>query len=150
MFICPVLVVVMALLRRDIINSRSSSWSRQLSDQLELASPTEFYDRVPVASRDACSRPSSHAFKTARLPLSGRCAPTPAGEDDRGPLRASCLRVTRWSLAPTFLKRERTKTMTEENIQSPGGLSLHIRSWRPAGAARGAVIIVPGFNSHSG
>jgi acylglycerol lipase len=39
--------------------------------------------------------------------------------------------------------------MTEENIQGPSGLSMHVRSWRPAVAARGAVIIVPGFNSHS-
>jgi acylglycerol lipase len=27
---------------------------------------------------------------------------------------------------------------------------LHVRSWRPLGAARAALLIVPGFNSHSG
>jgi acylglycerol lipase len=31
-----------------------------------------------------------------------------------------------------------------------GELSLFFRSWHPAGAARGVVVIVPGFNSHSG
>ncbi len=37
----------------------------------------------------------------------------------------------------------------EGTVQSDG-LSIHFRSWRPAAAARGAVLIVPGFNSHSG
>ena len=40
--------------------------------------------------------------------------------------------------------------MTEEKIQGDGGLNIVIRSWRPAGQARGVVAIVPGFNSHSG
>jgi acylglycerol lipase len=40
--------------------------------------------------------------------------------------------------------------VTEENIQGPSGLSIHLRSWQPAAAARGVVIIVPGFNSYSG
>ena len=44
--------------------------------------------------------------------------------------------------------RERT-TMTEELIKGTGG-SLFVRTWRPAGKARGVVAIVPGFNSHSG
>jgi len=39
---------------------------------------------------------------------------------------------------------------TEEQIQGAGGLRLFVRSWRPAGEVRGAVAIVPGFNSHSG
>jgi alpha-beta hydrolase superfamily lysophospholipase len=36
-----------------------------------------------------------------------------------------------------------------ENL-SNGGLELFFRSWRPTSAARGVVIVVPGFNSHSG
>jgi alpha-beta hydrolase superfamily lysophospholipase len=40
--------------------------------------------------------------------------------------------------------------MTEETIQGPGGIKLFLRSWKPAGTARGVVVIVPGFNSHGG
>jgi acylglycerol lipase len=36
-----------------------------------------------------------------------------------------------------------------ENL-SNGGLELFFRSWRPATAAHAVVVIVPGFNSHSG
>ncbi len=39
---------------------------------------------------------------------------------------------------------------TEERLQSTGGMSLLVRSWQPMGAARGVVVIVPGFNSHGG
>jgi acylglycerol lipase len=39
--------------------------------------------------------------------------------------------------------------MTEEKFTN-GGLNLFFRSWRPAGRTRGVVVIVPGFNSHSG
>lgn len=38
----------------------------------------------------------------------------------------------------------------EERVEGLGGLNLFIRSWRPDGKARGVVVIVPGFNSHSG
>lgn len=38
---------------------------------------------------------------------------------------------------------------TEHRLDGKGG-SLFFRSWTPAGAARGLIIIVPGFNSHSG
>ncbi len=38
----------------------------------------------------------------------------------------------------------------EEKIQGSDGLTLFMRSWRPATNARGVVAIVPGFNSHSG
>ena len=38
---------------------------------------------------------------------------------------------------------------TTENL-SNGGLELFYRSWRPAAAPRAVVVIVPGFNSHSG
>lgn len=37
----------------------------------------------------------------------------------------------------------------EERLSGRGG-GLFVRSWRPAGQARGVVVIVPGFNSHSG
>jgi acylglycerol lipase len=39
---------------------------------------------------------------------------------------------------------------TEERLATTGGLTLFVRSWRPAANARGLVVIVPGFNSHSG
>ena len=39
---------------------------------------------------------------------------------------------------------------TEERLEVAGGLSLFVRSWRPDAKARGLVVIVPGFNSHSG
>jgi len=38
----------------------------------------------------------------------------------------------------------------EERLQTTGGLTLIVRSWRPEANARGLVVIVPGFNSHSG
>ncbi len=38
----------------------------------------------------------------------------------------------------------------EERIDGAGGLKLFVRSWRPGGRSRAAVMIVPGFNSHSG
>jgi alpha-beta hydrolase superfamily lysophospholipase len=40
--------------------------------------------------------------------------------------------------------------MTEEQIQGAGGIKIFMRSWQPAGKARAVVLIVPGFNSHSG
>ncbi|HEY9226458.1 MAG TPA: lysophospholipase [Gemmatimonadaceae bacterium] len=39
---------------------------------------------------------------------------------------------------------EKTETL------SSGGLTLFYRSWRPSKTPRGVVVIVPGFNSHSG
>ena len=38
----------------------------------------------------------------------------------------------------------------EERLESTGGVGILIRSWQPAGKARGVVVIVPGFNSHGG
>jgi acylglycerol lipase len=40
--------------------------------------------------------------------------------------------------------------MTEEHFQGVGGLKIFTRAWRPATPPRGAVVIVHGFNSHSG
>lgn len=38
----------------------------------------------------------------------------------------------------------------EETFEGAGGLKLFMRSWRPTGAPRAAVVISHGFNSHSG
>jgi alpha-beta hydrolase superfamily lysophospholipase len=37
-----------------------------------------------------------------------------------------------------------------ERIETTDGLKIFLRSWRPAGSPRGVVVIVHGFNSHSG
>jgi len=39
--------------------------------------------------------------------------------------------------------------LREEKVEGAAG-QLFIRSWRPSGAARAVVMIVPGFNAHSG
>ena len=38
----------------------------------------------------------------------------------------------------------------EERIESAGGLKIFVRFWRPDSGGRGVVVIVHGFNSHSG
>ncbi|QXQ05356.1 lysophospholipase [Sphingosinicellaceae bacterium] len=38
----------------------------------------------------------------------------------------------------------------EEAFTTTDGIRIAFRSWRPEGTARGIVVIVPGFNSHSG
>ena len=38
----------------------------------------------------------------------------------------------------------------EDHFEGVGGLKIVFRTWRPAVKSRGAVVIVPGFNSHSG
>lgn len=38
----------------------------------------------------------------------------------------------------------------EESFEGAGGLNIFLRTWRPAGPARGVVAIVHGFNAHSG
>ena len=40
--------------------------------------------------------------------------------------------------------------MKETTFEGVGGLKIFTRSWQPQGKARGVVVIVPGFNSHSG
>jgi alpha-beta hydrolase superfamily lysophospholipase len=40
--------------------------------------------------------------------------------------------------------------MTESSFTGAGGLTIATRSWRPAETPRAIVVIVPGFNSHSG
>jgi len=41
------------------------------------------------------------------------------------------------------------RTADEGTFESSGGLRIFFRSWHPDGSARGTVVIVPGFNSHS-
>jgi acylglycerol lipase len=40
--------------------------------------------------------------------------------------------------------------ISEERFEGVGGLNIFVRSWRPDETVRGVVVIVPGFNSHSG
>ncbi len=40
--------------------------------------------------------------------------------------------------------------MTEETLEGAGGIKIFFRAWHPDGKARGVVVIVPGFNAHSG
>ncbi len=40
--------------------------------------------------------------------------------------------------------------MIEESFEGSGGFNIFMRSWRPAGIPRGVVVIIHGFNSHSG
>jgi alpha-beta hydrolase superfamily lysophospholipase len=48
------------------------------------------------------------------------------------------------------MSQSRIDTMNGETIEDAEGLGIFVRSWRPRTNARGIVVIVPGFNSHSG
>ena len=48
------------------------------------------------------------------------------------------------------MAQARVQNVSEERLEVAGGLKIFIRSWRPDANARGVVVIVPGFNSHSG
>src|SRR5215470_17031425 len=48
------------------------------------------------------------------------------------------------------MSQARIPTTNEETIRSADGLGIFVRSWRPKANARGVVVVVPGFNSHSG
>jgi alpha-beta hydrolase superfamily lysophospholipase len=48
------------------------------------------------------------------------------------------------------MSEARTSSVNEERIEGVHGLDIFVRSWRPGATARGVVVIVPGFNSHSG
>jgi alpha-beta hydrolase superfamily lysophospholipase len=41
-------------------------------------------------------------------------------------------------------------TYKEESLDGVGGLKIFTRSWRPPGKVRGVIVLVHGFNSHSG
>ncbi len=43
-----------------------------------------------------------------------------------------------------------TMKASEETLEGAGGIKIFFRSWHPDGKARGVVVIVPGFNAHSG
>ena len=45
---------------------------------------------------------------------------------------------------------QETCKATEERVKGTGDLGLFVRSWRPGGAARAVIALVPGFNAHSG
>jgi acylglycerol lipase len=45
---------------------------------------------------------------------------------------------------------QKSVTANQETIESTDRLKIFFRSWRPEGDARGFVVIVPGFNAHSG
>lgn len=40
--------------------------------------------------------------------------------------------------------------MKESSFEGVGGLKIATRSWRPEGKPRGVMILVHGFNAHSG
>ncbi len=39
---------------------------------------------------------------------------------------------------------------SQETVKNSANLNIFFRSWRPQGSARAAIVIVPGFNAHSG
>jgi acylglycerol lipase len=39
---------------------------------------------------------------------------------------------------------------TQERVEVVSGIHIFFRSWRPDGTARAAIVIIPGFNAHSG
>ena len=43
-----------------------------------------------------------------------------------------------------------TMSNSEEQVESVGGLKIFVRSWLPEGKPRAWLVIVHGFNSHSG
>jgi len=48
------------------------------------------------------------------------------------------------------MTQSQSSTLSEGKFAGVGGLNIFTRSWRPAGEIRGVVVIVHGFNSHSG
>jgi alpha-beta hydrolase superfamily lysophospholipase len=54
-----------------------------------------------------------------------------------------------WLILPAVRNRKETQ-MNEENFDGVGGFKIFTRSWRPVNKPRGVVVIVHGFNSHSG
>ncbi len=45
---------------------------------------------------------------------------------------------------------QKLSTGNQETVEGISGLKISFRSWRPEGKARAAIVIVPGFNAHSG
>src|SRR3954462_8455669 len=48
------------------------------------------------------------------------------------------------------LLKTRDDEMNEEKLQSTGSANIFVRSWRPAGTPRAAVVLCHGVKSHSG
>src|SRR5258708_36324982 len=46
--------------------------------------------------------------------------------------------------------QQKPGTTSQETVEGVSGLKIFFRSWRPDSEARGAMVIVPGFNAHSG
>src|SRR5258708_11913179 len=51
---------------------------------------------------------------------------------------------------PIHQRESGAKAVSDETFKASNGLNIFFRSWRPQATARGVVVIVPGFNSHSG
>ncbi len=48
------------------------------------------------------------------------------------------------------MQQQSPGTANQEKVEGIGGLRIFFRSWRPAERPRATVVIIPGFNSHSG
>jgi acylglycerol lipase len=46
--------------------------------------------------------------------------------------------------------QQKLGTTSPEIVEEASGLKIAFRSWRPEGTARAAIMLVPGFNAHSG
>src|SRR5713226_4125611 len=69
----------------------------------------------------------------------------------RGPVRHKVHQIERrMIMTNTAISRQDETAMSEETFEGRGGLNIFFRSWRPDGKTRGVVVIVPGFNAHSG
>jgi acylglycerol lipase len=77
-----------------------------------------------------------------------------AGYEARGAVLANCPGYVRaWIDRETQESRmttARESMAREDTFTGTDGLRVFYRTWRPADAARAVVVIVPGFNSHSG
>ena len=54
------------------------------------------------------------------------------------------------SVQSSVMAKSQVNNMREETFEGVHGLSIFVRSWRPNGKARGVMILVHGFNAHSG
>src|SRR5262249_40418115 len=76
-----------------------------------------------------------------------------AGYEARGAILTNCPGYVRAWIDTERLERRMTTAREtparEDTFSGAGGLNLHYRSWRSA-APRAVVVIIPGFNSHSG
>jgi acylglycerol lipase len=48
------------------------------------------------------------------------------------------------------MAQSQVSNMSEEKFEGARGLNIFVRSWRPNGKARGIMILIHGFNAHSG